>query len=282
MPEPESCTSLIALQQHPTASPPPSSWARRGSFPKWTTKQPIGKARACIRCHRFGPSSVRPKITNQPCDDRRGHHALLPREPNPKLDRTKNEDDELIVKHSLRDRVTNATQLVKQITINSRSSWLSIKKRITQLTKLGWGLPQYLQGIEQKRFFTIMPCKRVAPRICHCKFAVTVARRGAEREPQRALLRTVRRHPWFGTVHGGPCPRDTRRARTRLARLTDLARRPTTHRPWWWCTPQVLEVLNSVPGAGSWSFNDRLNLYQLYYGDGNGDGGFVNDPIAHP
>ena len=56
-----------------------------------------------------------------------------------------------------------------------------------------------------------------APRICHGKFAVTDARRGAEREPPRALLRTVRRHPWFGTVHGGPCPRDTRRA---------LARRP--------------------------------------------------------
>ena len=46
---------------------------------------------------------------------------------------------------------------------------------------------------------------------------MTDARRGAEREPPRALLRTVRRHPWFGTVHGGPCPRDTRRA---------LARRP--------------------------------------------------------
>ena len=49
------------------------------------------------------------------------------------------------------------------------------------------------------------------------QIAVTDARRGAEREPPRALLRTVRRHPWFGTVHGGPCPRDTRRA---------LARRP--------------------------------------------------------
>lgn len=46
----------------------------------------------------------------------------------------------------------------------------------------------------------------------------------------------------------------------------------------------MLDDLKSVPGAGSWSFNDRMNLYQLYYGDGDGDGdgGFVNDPIAHP
>jgi hypothetical protein len=76
----------------------------------------------------------------------------------------------------------------------------------------GWWLPQY----RLKTFFYDNGTP-FAPRICHGKFAVTDARRGAEREPPRALLRTVRRHPWFGTVHGGPCPRDTRRA---------LARRP--------------------------------------------------------
>ena len=76
----------------------------------------------------------------------------------------------------------------------------------------GWGLPQY----RAKTFFYDNGTP-FAPRICHGKFAVTDARRGAEREPPRALLRTVRQHPWFGTVHGGPCPRDTRRA---------LARRP--------------------------------------------------------
>lgn len=40
--------------------------------------------------------------------------------------------------------------------------------------------------------------------------------------------------------------------------------------------------MKSVPGAGSWSFDNHMHLYQLYYGDGDGDDGFVNDPIAHP
>ena len=74
---------------------------------------------------------------------------------------------------------------------------------------MGWWFLQY----RLKTFFYDNSTP-FAPRICHGKFAVTDARRGAEREPpralERALLRTVRRHPWFGTVHGGPCPRDTR------------------------------------------------------------------------
>ena len=131
----------------------------------------------------------------------------------------------------------------------------------------------------KKRFFTIMA--PLLPQEFAMAIAVTDAPRRRTRAAacattHRSTAPVVRNRPWW------PVPARYTRARTRLARLTDLARRPTTHRPWWWCTPQVLEVLNSVPGAGSWSFNDRLNLYQLYYGDGNGDGGFVNDPIAHP
>jgi len=50
---------------------------------------------------------------------------------------TKNEDEELIAKHGVTNvGTTNPTQLVKDITINTRS-WVSIEKRITQLTKLG-------------------------------------------------------------------------------------------------------------------------------------------------